>query len=369
MTGRTDSETGRPVPADPATPAIGVAIVSFNSGDVVLDCLESLIASQGVRLHIVVVDNASTDDTVALIRDWASGRPGYVVAGDLPFPLTAAPKPLTLVESDGPAAVPAAPSVLLVHAGVNGGYAAGVNAGLMSLAKVPGLDRFWILNPDSAVPASSAHAFATQPVPEAGFSLMGGRVNYLEDPDCIQIDGGRVNWRTGVTMNVGIGAPASTTPAPDPASLDFITGASMVVSRAFWDRAGSMAEDYFLYYEEVDWAMRRGDLPLAYCPGGIVYHRAGTSIGSPRLDRVGSPFSLYFKHRNRMRFMRRFRPQAWPTAQAFTLLKAAQMAMKGHRREAAVLLGASFDRPPPVEVRQRIKGPAARLAFGKEYAP
>ncbi len=346
-------------------PALGVAIVSFNSADVILDCLESLLASTGVRLHIVVVDNASTDDTVDCLRGWAAGASGHAVAADLPFPLAAAAKPVPLAESRLPVAPPAAPGVLLVHAGVNGGYAAGVNAGLECLAAVPGLDRFWILNPDSAVPPGTARAFATEAGPAGGFSLMGGRVNYLEKPDVIQIDGGLIDWRTGATSNVNQGASSADAPAPDPARMDFITGASMVVSRRFWDAAGPMREDYFLYYEEVDWAMQRGSLPLAYCPAGIVFHRAGTSIGSPTPFRIGSPFAIYFKHRNRMRFIRRFRPAARFTAHAFTLAKAAQMMLRGHRREAAVLVSASFDRDPPADVRARITGPAASLAFGK----
>ena len=42
-------------------PIIGVVIVSFNSGDVILDCLESLLAVTDTDLRILVVDNASTE--------------------------------------------------------------------------------------------------------------------------------------------------------------------------------------------------------------------------------------------------------------------------------------------------------------------
>ena len=82
----------------------------------------------------------------------------------------------------------------------------------------------------------------------------------------------------------------------------------MVVSRDFLARVGPMREDYFLYYEEVDWALRRGDLPLAFAGDAIVYHHGGTSIGTGRLDERPSAFSNYFNYRNRMRFMRRFHP-------------------------------------------------------------
>ena len=83
-----------------------------------------------------------------------------------------------------------------------------------------------------------------------------------------------------------------------------------------------MEEDYFLYYEEVDWAFRRGDLPLVYCEDGLVHHRAGTAIGSRKIV-PGSPrrFSMYFKYRGpHVRFMRRFNPdRAFPTAYGFAL--------------------------------------------------
>ena len=39
-------------------PTLGVVVVTFNAADIIQDCLESLLASRGVQLAIVVVDNA-----------------------------------------------------------------------------------------------------------------------------------------------------------------------------------------------------------------------------------------------------------------------------------------------------------------------
>lgn len=340
-------------------PRLGVVIVTFNSEDVILDCLESLLASDGVALDIVIVDNASGDTTVDLLQDWAAGRVPYSAPADIPFALRPCPKPLALDGSSnqGPH------SVVLLQSGINAGFAAGVNVGLAHLAALPAIDRFWVLNPDSVTPPQSAIAFASHPIPPVGFSLMGGRVLYLDDPATIQIDGGTINRRTGITGNIGLGAPHPSTPAPDPAQMDFITGASMVASRQFYDRAGPMPEDYFLYYEEVDWAMQRGDLALIYCPGGIVYHRAGTAIGSATLNRPASPFSLYFKHRARLRFMRRYFPRAVIFAHAYSVAKAVQLLLKGYPVEARTMLGASFGRPPSTSIRDRLSPEAAALAF------
>lgn len=342
-------------------PTLGVIVVTFNSSDVILDCLESLLAQQGVGLTIVVVDNDSTDGTPDLVRDWAAGRVVYTPAADMPFPLAPAAKPLALGGDDsreGGAAV------RLVETGVNGGFAAGVNCGLAHLARLPGITRFWVLNPDGVAAPGAAAAFASYIPPEGGkFSLMGGRVTYLETPDRIQIDGGTINWKSGVTGNLNLGCSFANTPAPKAMQLDFVTGASMVASREFYERAGPMAEDYFLYYEEVDWALRRGDLPLALCPEARVYHRGGTSIGSPTLDRIASPFSIYFKQRGRMRFMRRHRRQAMLTAWGWSLAKAAQMVLRGYRAEAVALLAGAWDAAPPDEVRARLSFEAAQLAF------
>jgi hypothetical protein len=343
-------------------PTLGVVLVTFNSTDVIFDCLETLIAAPGVRLHVVVVDNASTDGTPEAIEDWAAGRVPYAPPGDIPFPLKPAAKPLTVVSGTQP--VPEAPAIKLVLSPVNRGFAGGVNLGLAELARVPGVDRFWVLNPDSVVPPDTPRAFAEHPAPPGGFALMGGRVTYLEQPDRIQIDGGTIDRRTGVTGNIGLGQSFRATPPPRAESLDFVTGASMVASRAFYESAGPMAEDYFLYYEEVDWALRRGSLPLAVCPEARVYHRAGTAIGSPAPGRMASPFSFYFKHRGRMMFMRRHFPRAMPTAWAYSLAKAAQLLAKGHAPQARALLAGCRNGAPPAEVVARLSPESIALFTG-----
>ena len=361
------SQTDLAAPDLAPVPRLGVVIVAFNSADVILDCLESLLASGGVALSVVVVDNGSGDGTPDLLRAWAAGKP-WQPAPDLPFALTPTAKPLRL---DGTAPDDANPHrITLLDTGINAGFAAGVNRGLALLAADQGLERFWILNPDSVAGPDTARAFASHAGPESApdFALMGGRVLYLETPEMIQIDGGTLNRRSGVTGNLGLGQASAATPAPDPGAMDFITGASMVASRRFYAAAGPMPEDYFLYYEEVDWALRRhalpgGPLPLAYCPQALVWHRAGTAIGSPTLGRPASAFSLYFKHRARLRFVWRHFPASLPGALAYSLAKALQLLAKGYPVEAWTILSASLGLGPSAAVRARLSPEAAALAF------
>jgi GT2 family glycosyltransferase len=201
---------------------------------------------------------------------------------------------------------------------------------------------------------------------------MGGRVTYLDPPNRIQIDGGTINRRTGVTSNLNQGLSILHAPLPQIADMAFITGASMVASRAFYEAAGPLPEEYFLYYEEVDWALRRGDLPLAFCAQARIYHRAGTSIGSGTMDRLPSPFSLYFKYRSRMRFIHRHLPASsilW--AWAYTFAKAGQYVLKGYWVGAWAMLSGAFDAKIPASIRRRLGTQASALAARKlpPYVP
>ncbi len=344
-----------------ANSRLGVVIVTFNAADEILDCLESLLAASDVQLEIVVVDNASDDDTLARIASWASGDKAYLCPKDSPLEITATPKPITIHDPDA-ALGQDGHHITLIDTGVNAGFAGGVNRGLAHLAARPEVTRFWVLNPDSVVTPETPGALSRHDTP-ADWGMMAARILYYNTPDTIQNDGGTINWLTGVTSNLNLFSKFADTAAPDGEQMQFIPGASMVVTRQFYDQVGPMDESYFLYYEEVDWALRRGALRLAMCPEAIVYHKAGTAIGSPTLGRPASSFSLYFKHRARLRFIKRFRPLSLPTAWAFTIAKAAQLALKGFRPEAIATLRGGFERQPPADVPKRLDAAAMAQAF------
>ncbi len=337
-----------------AEPSIGVIVVAFNSADVIVGCLDSLLAQEAGPPVIVVVDNASSDGTVPTLRAWAAGR------------TDAQGRPLMQERDLKDAAGSVPPSrMVLIHSGANRGFAGGVNIGLAALAATPEIEHFWVLNPDAyADPkASGAILAAAQATP--GYGLMSGRVCYSEPPFNVQIDGGTINHWTGVTSNINHGQDSATAPWPNADQMEFVTGANMVASRRFYENVGPLREDYFLYYEEVDWALRRGALPIVVAPGFMVFHHAGTSIGSPTLTRIGSPFAFWFKYRSRRIFVSRFDPLALPVAAAYATAKSGQLMLRGAFPQAFALLRGFYGLPAPKSVRERFSPEAARIAFGK----
>lgn len=326
---------------------IGVAIVSFQSADIIANCLSSLAASQQVRLRIVVLDNCSSDDTCGTIRQWAAEHS----------------ETMSFEEAELGEIDRAQADLTLLRAPINGGFAYGTNRAIELLLGDPALQLFWMLNPDCEIlPDTAAHFLANGR--EGGFSLMGGRTVFLARPDTIQTDGGRVSRWTGMCESINSGCPLEGTHMHDVATVDFITGANCVASRQFIKQAGLMEEDYFLYYEEVDWAFRRGELPLRQVPEALILHHGGTAIGSGTVGRAPSPFSNYFNHRNRIRFVRRFMPLALPIALAHGLAKSLQLALRGDRAEAQAVITGLLGRPPPAAIAARVSDTARALAFG-----
>ena len=335
-------------------PILGVVIVSFNSSDVIHGCLESLLAASDVDLRVVVVDNASSDNTVECVQSWAKGAGPLTLPSHLPFVLEKVSKPVPFFETNGSDAPPLEKAVTLLHARANDGFAAGVNLGLAYLARDSEITRFWILNPDCLVPPETPRAFAEHPQPEGGFALIGGRIKYLSPPDRIQSDGGIIRPFTGVTMNINRGERDDEALAPGADKIDFICGASMVASRQFYEMVGPMSEDYFLYYEEVDWALRRANLPLQWCDKAIVYHHVGSSIGSGYLSKKSTAFSVYFLYRSHMLFVRKHFYLKFPLAYLWGAGKILQSLIGGHPNQAYALLCAINGLAPPRSILNRL---------------
>ena len=88
--------------------------------------------------------------------------------------------------------------------------------------------------------------------------------------------------------------------------LDYVIGASMFMRKEFIQSVGPMEEDYFIYFEELDWALRRKkNWELAFCPKAIVYHKLGASTGS---QKSVSEISDFYFVRNKILLAMKFFP-------------------------------------------------------------
>lgn len=329
---------------------VAVVIVNSNSWTDTIECLESVLRSDLPGVSAIVCDNASHDGSAARLEAWAEGRlEAFVPASNPLRPLSWPPLPKPVAhacyeraEAERGGDPEVDPPLVLVRNEENLGFAGGNNVGLRYVIARGDFDYVWLLNPDTVVRPDSLRHLVEAMEADPAMGACGSTVLYYGAPDTVQVLGGaRYNRWLALPNHIGLGRPAAApVDAADVArGMTYVYGASMLVSRGFLEDVGLLDEDYFLYFEELDWAMRaRGRYGLGFAPRSVVYHREGTKLGAGRNKSFVSDF--YFM-RNRIRVTRKYNPRVLPTvyvALAAALLRRAQRGQWDRVRMIAKLM-------------------------------
>jgi hypothetical protein len=293
-----------------------------------------------------VCDNGSTDGSVTRIERWASGAEPWTAPPDSPLGAAARgawPKPLALLRGADKGDAVDSRRVRLLEAGTNRGFAGGVNLALRQLAGRTDWDYVWLLNNDTVVDPHALDHLVARIGPPEELAMCGSTLVHYDAPGSVQARAGATYRRfTGRGRLIDREAPVRDLP-PDcarvEAALAYISAASMLVTRGFLERVGPMCEDYFLYFEELDWTRRAGpDVRLLYAPHSLVYHKEGASIGTAGRGRPPSPLSEYYFHRNRLRFTSRHHPVALPAVYLTMCGQALLRLVRGEHERFSLLL-------------------------------
>jgi GT2 family glycosyltransferase len=121
--------------------------------------------------------------------------------------------------------------------------------------------------------------------------------------------------------------------------MNYVEGASMLVSRQLLDEVGLMSEEYFLYFEETDWAIRaKGKFKLGYAPQSVVFHKVGGSIGTSSNPARKSLTCDYYNVRNRILFARHYFPCTLPAIYLVLMGEIFLRLLLGRFKHAALIL-------------------------------
>lgn len=253
-------------------PRISVITVNFNGLELTAAMIESLARHVSTPLEIIVVDNGSTRDEAALLRK------RY-------------------------------PGIVALRSPENLGFAGGNNLGIRAATG----DCLLLLNNDTEVADDTLHHLADTLAADPSIGAVCPKIRFWEPPQAIQFAGytplTRITLRNAL---IGFGEPddgSHDTPRETP----YAHGAAMLVRREAIEKAGEMPEEYFLYYEELDWSerIREAGYRIVYDPRATVFHKESATTGRE------SPLRSYYLTRNRLLFARRNRRGA---AQSLSVL-------------------------------------------------
>ncbi len=237
-----------------------IVIVNYRTPGLVIDCLRSLEAEVRAEgdWRVIVVENASGDGSTEQI--WKAIQAEHWGDWAEVLPLDK-----------------------------NLGFAGGNNAALRPvLAEKPRPDYVLLLNPDTVVRPGAVRALVDFMDQNPKVGIAGSR---LEDPDgtpqrsafrfhtiASEFEG---SFRLGLVSRFLHRAVIAPPVRDEPHECDWVAGASMLVRPAVFDAIGLMDDDYFLYFEEVDFCLRarRAGWPCWYVPASHVVHLVGQASG------------------------------------------------------------------------------------------
>lgn len=273
---------------------LAVVIVTWNVRDLVVDALRTLLAdvgAHGPETQVWVVDNASADGTVEAIRDQ--------------FPSENFPQ------------------VHLIASEENLGFAGGNNLALRRLGfENPSADpdslprTVFLLNPDTRVQERAVRTLydALFSAPKVG--LVGARLAYEDGsfqhsafrfPGVMQTALDLFPMPRLYESALNGRYPRALYDGDRPFPVDHVLGATMMLRREVIRQVGLFDEQFFMYCEEIDWAMRirRAGWEILCVPAARVTHLEGRSTRQIRPESVlnlwRSRFRLYHKHYSPLR--------------------------------------------------------------------
>jgi GT2 family glycosyltransferase len=239
-------------------PQVCCVVVNWNGWQDTLPCLASLTRQLYSNLHVIVVDNGSTDGSIERVRA-------------------------------------AYPQVTLLETGKNLGFAAGCNVGIReALLLEP--EFVWLLNNDTICPPDTIGKLVRKALDNPGDGIVGSVLYYEHDPSQVQAWGGGklLPW---LAYAKHFRAPASF------GRDTFVTFASALIRREVLEEIGMLYEGFFLYYEDADFCqrMQRTRWKMVVAEDTDVLHKEGASRPAGRsffIEKTNAVSGLRFIRRN-----------------------------------------------------------------------
>ncbi|MFA7059648.1 MAG: glycosyltransferase family 2 protein [Pedobacter sp.] len=241
---------------------IAVVIVNYNGYELTRDCLKSFMKVDCGNYALVVVDNASVDNSVPRLKE--------------EFPH------VHYVESPG-----------------NAGFTGGNNLGIKKAYEL-GAEYVFLLNNDTVVSENILDELVSFIISNPEYGIVGPLTYYFESMDTISFGGGHINRNTGMYHHLNKDKKLRDL-QEKVIECNFIEGAAMFMRTDLVVEVGGFSNVYFLTSEESELCVRVADkgFKLAVITSCSVWHKISQSL------KGGSTLRDYYIFRNKLIFVKR----------------------------------------------------------------
>lgn len=229
---------------------VSIILVTHNGNSVIGECLSCLKSLSWSNLEVIIVDNASTDDTTVLAER-------------------------------------SLPGASIIRLGKNRGYGAGCNAG----ARIARGEVLLFMNQDVVLSASFLEGIVSMFDNDARIGVCGGTVMNWDGTRLVSMGQVFDRW-TGYGLDIGFGL-SEVNVKPRVANVFSPNGAAFAVRRSVFEVIGGFDENFFLYFDETDlsWRARIAGFRITCSTASVVHHMI-----TP--ERAHRPWSRYYIDRN-----------------------------------------------------------------------
>lgn len=247
--------------------SVAIILVNWNGYDFTRSCLESLRKVDFPDFQVIVVDNAS-------------------------------------LNQEGKRLKKAFPEIELIENTENLGFAGGNNVGIR-YALEQGFTHVMLLNNDTEVEPDFLGEMVRSFNQNPGLGVVQPLILFMHDPKKIWSAGGKWIPALGRAITLGDRHPICDYRFKK-SQLDWATGCCMLISREALLKTGLLNEQYFAYFEDVEWSLRfrKVGFRIALAEKAIVCHEAGASSKKKNSEGTLNPRVFYYHVRNQFLLIR-----------------------------------------------------------------
>jgi hypothetical protein len=242
-------------------PLTYIILLNWNQADLTIACLDSLAEISYPNARTILVDNGSTDGSLATIREQY-------------------------------------PDMQVIKNGENLGFSAANNRGI-ERALAQGAEYVLLLNNDTVVAPDFLEYLIREAESDSGIGVVAPKIYYYDEPNTIWYGGGYIDWKSGQTRHLHVGQIDSNEQEEVVQEVNFVSACAMCIKRIVLESVGLLDARFFIYFDETDWCARlvRSGFRCEYIPQSKIWHKVSSLMG------VASPQTAYYMTRNEILFL------------------------------------------------------------------